>query len=54
MTDKTATGKTNMDTDAWTGGCGQLPLTESLSVMGKLGGAYMLRDINIRMARHSQ
>ena len=49
MTDTVGAVTTNMDTDAWTlGAVVSYPLTEKLSVMGKLGGAYMLRDINIK------
>ncbi len=40
---------TNQDTDAWTlGAVLSYPVTPSLSVMAKLGGAYMLTDINIK------
>jgi long-chain fatty acid transport protein len=49
MTDTTGTVTTNMDTDAWMlAAVVSYPLTENLSVMGKLGGAYMLTDINIK------
>lgn len=49
MTARTGTVTTNMATDAWTlGAVLSYPLTDKLSVMGKLGAAYMLRDIKIR------
>jgi long-subunit fatty acid transport protein len=49
MTDKTGTVTTNMDTDAWTlAAVVSYPLTDKFSVMGKLGGAYMLTDIDIK------
>lgn len=39
----------NQDTDAWTlGAVLSYPVTESISVMGKVGAAYMLTDINIK------
>ena len=47
MTSRTGTVTTNVDTDAWTlGAVLSYPLTEKFSVMGKLGAAYMLADIN--------
>jgi long-chain fatty acid transport protein len=49
MTGRTGTVVTNMDTDAWTlGAVVSYPLTEKLSVMGKLGAAYMLTDVNVK------
>lgn len=49
MTDRVGAVTTNMATDAWTlAGVLSYPLTDKLSVMGKLGAAYMLRDIKIR------
>lgn len=49
MTDRVGTVTTNMATDAWTlAGVVSYPLTDKLSVTGKLGAAYMLRDIKIR------
>ena len=39
----------NQDTDAWTlGAVLSYPLTDSISLMGKIGAAYMLTDINIK------
>ncbi|MDP1935995.1 MAG: outer membrane protein transport protein [Hylemonella sp.] len=47
MTARTGTVITNIDTDAWTlAAVVSYPLTENLSVSGKLGAAYMLSDIN--------
>lgn len=40
---------TNQDTDAWTlGAVLSYPVTESISLLGKVGAAYMLTDINIK------
>lgn len=42
--------RTNVDTDAWTlAVVGALPLTDKLSVIGKLGGAYMLTDLKAKV-----
>lgn len=50
MTDQAGTVTTNMAVDAWTlAGVLSYPLTDKLSVMGKLGAAYMLRDINTKV-----
>lgn len=49
MTGRTGAIVTNMDTDAWTlGAVLSYPLTKQVSVMGKLGAAYMLADINVK------
>lgn len=49
MTARTGTVTSNMAVDAWTlGAVLSYPLTDKLSVMGKVGAAYMLRDINIK------
>jgi long-chain fatty acid transport protein len=52
LNDMTATGPgitANMDTDAWTlAGVLSYPLTDKLSVMGKLGAAYMVTNIKSR------
>jgi opacity protein-like surface antigen len=49
LNDMTATSgavRTNMDTDAWTlAAVVSYPLTDKLSIMGKLGAAYMLADV---------
>jgi long-chain fatty acid transport protein len=48
-TARTGTVITNMDNDAWMlGAVLSYPVTPSISVMGKVGGAYMLTDINIK------
>jgi long-chain fatty acid transport protein len=48
-TARTGAVVTNQDTDAWTlGAVLSYPVTPSLSVMGKVGAAYMLTDINIK------
>lgn len=49
MTGRTGAIVTNMDTDAWAlGAVLSYPVTEKFSVMGKLGGAYMLTDVNVK------
>lgn len=49
MTARTGTVTTNVDTDAWAlGAVLSYPVTEKFSVMGKLGAAYMLADINTK------
>lgn len=49
MTATTGTVTSNMVADAWTlGAVLSYPLTNKLSVMGKLGAAYMLRDIKTK------
>lgn len=49
MTGRTGTVITNIDTDAWVlGAVLSYPVTEKLSVMGKLGAAYVLADINTK------
>ena len=49
MTGSTGTIVTNLDTDAWTlGAVLSYPVTEKFSVMGKLGAAYMLADVNVK------
>lgn len=47
ITATSGTVTTNMDTDGWTlAAVVSYPLTEKFSVMGKLGAAYLLADIN--------
>jgi opacity protein-like surface antigen len=49
MTGTTGAVVTNMDTDAWTlGAVLSYPVTKTVSVMGKLGAAYMLTDVNVK------
>ena len=49
MTARTGAIVTNLDTDAWTlGAVLSYPVTGKLSVMGKLGAAYMLADVNVK------
>lgn len=49
MTGRTGAIVTNMDTDAWTlGAVLSYPVTEKFSVMGKLGAAYMLADVDVK------
>ncbi len=49
MTGRTGAVVTKMNTDAWTlGAVVSYPVTEKLSVMGKLGAAYMLADVNVK------
>ena len=49
MTGRTGAIVTNMDTDAWTlGAVVSYPVTEKFSVMGKVGAAYMLTDVNVK------
>lgn len=49
MTGRTGSVVTNMDTDAWTlGAVVSYPITKKFSVMGKLGAAYMLADVNVK------
>ncbi len=49
MTGRTGTTVINMDTDAWTlGAVLSYPVTPKISVMGKLGAAYMLTDVNVK------
>lgn len=49
MTGRTGTTITNMDTDAWTlGAVLSYPVTQKISVMGKVGAAYMLTDVNVK------
>lgn len=48
MTGRTGAIITNMDTDAWTLGAAlSYPVTERLSLVGKLGAAYMLTDVDV-------
>lgn len=54
MTAKTkitaGTLRTNATTDAWTvAAVGSLPLTDKFSIIGKLGAAYMLTDLNAKV-----
>jgi opacity protein-like surface antigen len=47
MSGRTGTIATKVDTDAWAlAAVLSYPLTEKVSVMGKLGAAYMLADID--------
>lgn len=49
MTSRTGAVRTEIDTDAWTlGAVVSYPVTAKLSVMGKLGGAFMLADIDTK------
>jgi long-chain fatty acid transport protein len=49
MTARAGTVTANVDTDAWTlAAVVSYPLTEKFSVMGKLGAAYMLADVNTK------
>lgn len=49
MTARTGTVTTNIDTDAWTlGAVLSYPVTDKISVMGKVGAAYMLADVNMK------
>jgi long-chain fatty acid transport protein len=49
MTGTTGTVVTNIDTDAWAlGAVLSYPVTDKLSVMGKLGAAYMLADVRTK------
>ncbi len=49
MTGRTGAVVTNIDTDAWTlGAVVSYPITKKFSVMGKLGAAYMLADVNVK------
>lgn len=49
MTATTGVIRTNMDTEAWTlGAVLSYPVTDSFSVMGKLGAAYVLADVKTK------
>jgi len=49
MTARTGSVTTNIDTDAWAlGAVATYPLTDKFSVMGKLGAAYMLADVDTK------
>lgn len=49
MTSTLGTVRTNIDTDGWAlAAVASYPVTKKLSVMGKLGGAYLLSDINTK------
>ncbi len=49
MTATTGTLRTNVNSDAWTlAAVGTLPVTDKLSVIGKLGAAYVLADIRAK------
>lgn len=46
---------TSVDTDAWTlAAVGTLPLTEKVSLLGKVGAAYMLTDIRDKRSTYPQ
>ncbi len=49
MTSALGAVRTNMDTDGWAlAAVASYPVTKKLSVMGKLGGAYLLSEINTK------
>ncbi|MBU1397261.1 MAG: outer membrane protein transport protein [Gammaproteobacteria bacterium] len=49
MTATTGTLRTNVNSDAWTlAAVGTLPVTDKLSVIGKVGAAYVLADIRAK------
>lgn len=49
MTGSTGVIRTELDTDAWTlGAVASYPVTEKVSLTGKLGAAYMLTDVAVK------